>query len=416
MQTFTLIFILVLFAGTALQLWLNIRQARYVGVHRTSVPQAFNARISLAEHQTAADYTRARLGIERWKLLLGSVVLLVWTLGGLLGWLDGLWLQWGLSPLWQGALLILSVLLIDMLVDLPVELHSTFGVETRFGFNRSTAAQFAKDKALELGLSIALGLPLLLAMLWLMAGAGELWWAWAWLVWMGFTLLITWAFPTWLAPLFNKFTPLDKGDLRSRLENLLERCGFQSNGMFVMDGSKRSAHGNAYFTGFGKNKRIVFFDTLLEGLSDTQVEAVLAHELGHFKRKHILKMLLTNAAMSLAGLALLGWLAQQPWFYSGLGVERQSDALALILFILMMPVFTVFFSPLMSAFSRKHEFEADAFAAEQTNAQDLIDGLVNMYRDNASTLTPDPLYSAFYHSHPPASERIAHLASKLTTA
>jgi STE24 endopeptidase len=233
---------------------------------------------------------------------------------------------------------------------------------------------------------------------------------------MGFTLLITWAFPIWIAPLFNKFEPLDQGGLRTRLEGLLQRCGFKSNGMFVMDGSKRSSHGNAYFTGFGKNKRIVFFDTLLDGLSEEQVEAVLAHELGHFKRKHILKMLLTSALLSLAGLALLGWLSQQAWFYSGLGVERQSDALALILFILMMPVFTVFFSPLMSAMSRKHEFEADAFAAEQTSAQALIDGLVSMYRDNASTLTPDPLYSAFHHSHPPAPERVAHLASKLTTA
>jgi STE24 endopeptidase len=304
------------------------------------------------------------------------------------------------------------VVLIDMLIDLPLELRSTFGVESRFGFNRNTPGRFARDKLLGLGLAVLLGLPLLLAILWLMDSAGSYWWAWAWLVWMGFTLFVTWAFPTWIAPLFNRFEPLDEGSLRSRLENLLARCGFKSNGMYVMDGSRRSAHGNAYFTGFGRNKRIVFFDTLLDGLEEEQVEAVLAHELGHFKRKHILKMLLVSAAFSLAGLALLGWLAQQPWFYAGLGVARQSDALALVLFVLAMPVFTVFLAPLMAAFSRKHEFEADAFAAEQTHAQALIDGLVNMYRDNASTLTPDPLYSAFHDSHPPAPVRIAHLSSR----
>jgi STE24 endopeptidase len=414
MQNFTLIFLATLAAGTALQFWLLRRQAAYVAAHRDSVPTAFSGRISLQDHQKAASYTLSRLGIERWKLVLGPATLLVWTLGGLLGWLDQTLLQLELSPLWQGTLLVLCVVLLDMLLDLPLEIRSTFGIEARFGFNRSTPGRFAKDKLLELVLSAVIALPLLLAILWLMESAGGLWWAWAWLVWMGFTLLITWAFPTWIAPIFNKFEPLAEGELRTRLENLLARCGFKSNGMFVMDGSRRSAHGNAYFTGFGTNKRIVFFDTLLDGLSEEQIEAVLAHELGHFKRRHILKMLLTSALMSLAGLALLGWLSQQPWFYQGLGVERQSDALALILFILMMPVFTVFFSPLMAAFSRRHEFEADAFAAEQTDAQALIDGLVSMYRDNASTLTPDPLYSAFHHSHPPAPERIAHLESKLT--
>ena len=410
-----MIFLVVLAAGTLLQLWLTSRQAAHVIAHRGAVPPAFAESISLQDHQKAASYTLARLGIDRWKLVLGPTVLLVWTLGGLLAWLDRAWLELSLPPLWQGAALIISVLLIDMLVDLPLEVRSTFGVEARFGFNRSTPVRFVKDKMIELVLSISMGLPLLLVILWLMESAGSLWWAWAWVVWMGFTLLITWAFPTWIAPMFNKFEPLDRGELRTRLEKLLERCGFRSNGMFVMDGSKRSAHGNAYFTGFGENKRIVFFDTLLEGLNAEQVEAVLAHELGHYKRRHILKMLITSAIISLAGLALLGWLSQQAWFFSGLGVNRESDALALILFILMMPVFTVFFSPVLSAFSRKHEFEADDFAAEQTNAQALIEGLVSMYRDNASTLTPDPLYSAFHHSHPPAPERIAHLASKMTT-
>lgn len=416
METITLVFLTALAVGTLLQLWLLRRQSANVSAHREAVPGAFAESISLADHQKAASYTLARLGLEKWRLLIGPVLLLLWTLGGLLAWLDQAWLQAELPPLWQGTLLILSVLMIESIIDLPLEIRSTFGIEARFGFNRTTPARFAKDKLTGLLLSILLGLPLLLAVLWLMHSAGEFWWAWAWLVWMGFTLLITWAFPTWIAPLFNKFKPLDQGELRTRLEALLTRCGFKSNGMFVMDGSRRSAHGNAYFTGFGKNKRIVFFDTLLDGLSEKQVEAVLAHELGHFKRRHILKMMVTSALLSLAGLALLGWLSQQAWFYTGLGAERQSDALALVLFFLMMPVFTVFLSPLMSAFSRRHEFEADAFAAEQTDAQALIDGLVSMYRDNASTLTPDPLYSAFHHSHPPAPERIAHLASKMTTA
>jgi len=412
METFTSLFLLALVTGTLLQLWLTGRQSAHVIANRESVPAAFRGRISLQAHQKAAAYTLAKLGIERWRLATGPAVLLIWTLGGLLAWLDAAWLTLELPPLWQGALLVLSVLLIDMLIDLPLELWHTFGVETRFGFNRNTPARFAKDKLLGLGLAVLLGLPLLLAILWLMDGAGAYWWFWAWLVWMGFTLFVTWAFPTWIAPLFNRFEPLDQGTLRSRLEALLSRCGFKSNGMFVMDGSKRSAHGNAYFTGFGRNKRIVFFDTLLEGLDEEQIEAVLAHELGHFKRRHIVKMLLVSAGFSLAGLALLGWLSQQDWFYTGLGVERHSDALALVLFMLMMPVFTVFFAPLLAAFSRRHEFEADAFAAEQTNPQALIDGLVNMYRDNASTLTPDPLYSAFHDSHPPAPVRIAHLASK----
>jgi STE24 endopeptidase len=258
-----------------------------------------------------------------------------------------------------------------------------------------------------------LGVPLLAVILWLMASAGDYWWLWAWLVWMGFSLLLTWAYPIWIAPLFNKFKPLQDAALRTRLEALLQRCGFRSNGMFIMDGSRRSAHGNAYFTGFGANKRIVFFDTLLDGLEGDEVEAVLAHELGHFKRRHVIKMLAVSALMSLFGLALLGWLSQQAWFYSDLGVERMTPALALALFMFVLPAFTVFVNPLMARFSRRHEFEADDFAAEQTDPRHLISGLVKMYRDNASTLTPDPLYSAFYHSHPPAPVRIAHLSSKI---
>lgn len=412
MDTFTLVFVLALATGTLLQLWLTHRQAAHVTAHRDAVPAPFADRISLQQHQKAADYTLARLLIERWRLSIAPLVLLAWTLGGLLNSVDGLLLDSGLPTLWQGALLMLIVLLVDVLIELPLDAWSTFRVESRFGFNRATPARFLKDKLLGMLLGLVFGVPLLLTILWLMEGAGSYWWLWAWLVWMGFTLFATWAFPTWIAPLFNKFEPLQQGPLRERLEALLARCGFRSNGMFVMDGSKRSAHGNAYFTGFGNNKRIVFFDTLLEGLEDRQVEAVLAHELGHFKLRHIIKMLMTSAAFSLLGLALLGWLAGQPWFFTGLGVERQGDALALILFILALPVFTVFLSPLMAHFTRRHEFEADAFAAENASAQALIDGLVNMYRDNASTLTPDPLYSAFHDSHPPAPLRIAHLSSK----
>ena len=260
---------------------------------------------------------------------------------------------------------------------------------------------------------LVLGTPLLAVVLWLMATAGTHWWLWAWLVWVGFSLFLTWAYPVFIAPLFNKFEPLRDRALHERLEKLLHRCGFRSSGMFVMDGSRRTSHGNAYFTGFGANKRIVFFDSLLKGLDAAEVEAVLAHELGHFKRRHVAKGLLLSAVMALVGLALLGWLAQQPWFFTGLGVDHSSPALALALFMLVLPVFTLFLSPLMARLSRRHEFEADDFAAEQTDARHLISSLVKMYRDNASTLTPDPLYSAFYHSHPPAPIRVAHLTSKI---
>jgi STE24 endopeptidase len=293
---------------------------------------------------------------------------------------------------------------------MPLQIWSTFGVERRFGFNRSTPFRFAKDKLLGVVLLLLFGTPLLAAVIWLMQQAGASWWLWAWVVWMGFALLASWVFPTWIAPLFNRFEPLAEGPLKQRLEGLLARCGFHSNGMYVMDGSSRSSHGNAYFTGFGRNKRIVFYDTLLDGMEDAQVEAVLAHELGHFKRHHVIKMLLINAVLSLCGLALLAWLAEQAWFYRDLGVTQQDPASALALFILVLPVFAVWISPLLSMLSRRHEFEADAFAAQQASAQALIDGLLGLYRDNASSLTPDRLYSAFHHSHPPAAERIRHLS------
>ncbi len=413
MNSFSYVFVIALIAGTGLQYWLAARQARHVREHADRVPAEFAGRIALTDHRKAASYTLARLGVERLDLALAMVIVLAWTLGGGLQLLDQLWQQTRWPPLWQGVGLLLSLLLIGGLIHLPLSLWSTFGIESRFGFNRTTPKRYVLDLGLQLVLSLALGIPLALVLLWLMAGAGQWWWLWAWLVWMAFTLTLTWAYPTLIAPLFNRFEPLKDVELRHRLERLLQRCGFSSRGMFVMDGSKRSAHGNAYFTGFGRNKRIVFFDTLLDGLSGNEIEAVLAHELGHFKKRHILKRLLSTAALSLAGLALLGWLAQQGWFYDGLGVERRTDALALTLFLLALPVFTVFVSPVFAAISRKHEFEADDYAAEQADARALISGLVKMYRDNASTLTPDPLYSSFHHSHPPAPVRIAHLSDRM---
>ncbi|MCB1819285.1 MAG: M48 family metallopeptidase [Gammaproteobacteria bacterium] len=413
MSTFTMIFLFAVVAGLTVQLWLAGRQAAHIISHMGTVPPAFAANISLEQHRTAARYSLARLGVERWDLVLGSAVLLGWTLAGGLGRLDNAIASIGLGTLWHGVALVIGVVLVGSLIDLPLSIWRTFGVEARFGFNRTTPGGFAKDRLLGLVLGLVLGVPLVAAILWLMARAGDLWWLWAWLLWMAFSMFITWAYPIWIAPLFNKFKALDDTALRTRLEGLLQRCGFTSNGMFVMDGSRRSAHGNAYFTGFGANKRIVFFDTLLDGLEADEVEAVLAHELGHFKRRHVVKMLAISALMSLLGLALLGWLAGQQWFYAGLGVARPGNAAALVLFMLAMPVFTVFVSPLLARLSRRHEFEADDFAAAQTDPKHLISGLVKMYRDNASTLTPDPLYSAFHHSHPPAPVRIAHLSSKI---
>lgn len=413
MNSFTTLFLIAVCAGVALQLWLAGRQAKSIRAHAHAVPEAFADRITPEQHRKAASYSLARLGVQHWELIIGTLVLLGWTLGGGLAALDGLVASLQLDPLPEGVVLILATLLIGGLIELPLSIWQTFGVEARFGFNRNTPAGFIKDRLLAATLTLLLGGPLIAVVLWLMAGAGDYWWIWAWLVWMAFSLLLTWAYPIWIAPLFNRFEPLKDTQLRQRLEALLERCGFHSNGMFIMDGSRRSAHGNAYFTGFGTNKRIVFFDTLLDGLDGDEVEAVLAHELGHFKRRHIVKMLAVSAAMSLLGLALLGWLSQQAWFYNGLGVERATPALALLLFMFVLPVFSVFISPLIARFSRRHEFEADDFAAVHTDPRHLISGLVKMYRDNASTLTPDPLYSAFYHSHPPAPVRIAHLSSKI---
>ena len=415
MTAWTVLFLAIVTGGLALQLWLARRQGACIRAHADRVPEAFADRISLADHRRAADYSLARLAVGRWDLLLSATVLLGWTLGGGLDALARSLAAVGLDGIWHGVALILGLILIGGLIELPLSIWRTFGIEQRFGFNRNTPLGFVRDKALGLVLTLALGIPLVAAVLGLMSTAGEYWWLWAWGLWMAFTLGITWAYPVLIAPLFNRFEPLGNRLLRERLESLLARCGFRSNGMFVMDGSRRSSHGNAYFTGFGTNKRIVFFDTLLDGLDDDEVEAVLAHELGHFKRRHVAKGLALSAALSLTGLAVLGWLIDQSWFFAGLGVDTASPAMGLALFLLLLPAVSVFVSPLFAALSRRHEYEADDFAAEQTDARHLISGLVKMYRDNASTLTPDPLYSAFYHSHPPASLRVAHLTTRLTS-
>lgn len=409
MQTFTYVFLSVLLAATVTQLYLSLRQLLHVQRHRHAVPAAFAEKITLAEHQKAADYTIAKGSLGRKEILWGFAVLLFWTLGGGLDWLDRQWRSLGWNDLYTGTAVITSLLLISSLLDLPFSLYRTFVLETRFGFNKTTPAIFAMDWLKGAALALVLGVPLVMLILWLMQAAGSLWWMYAWAALTAFSLLMTWAYPRFIAPLFNQFTPLQDGEVAQRIHALLERTGFSNKGVFVMDGSKRSAHGNAYFTGFGKNKRIVFFDTLLQHLTPAQVEAVLAHELGHFKHKHIFKGMALSMLLTLAGFAILAWLMGQNWFYTGLGVSQPSTYMALILFMLASPAFTFFITPIMAWWSRRHEFEADAFAATQSSATELIAALVGLYKGNASTLTPDPWHSAFYDSHPPASVRIAHL-------
>jgi STE24 endopeptidase len=415
MHAFTLLFLLLLLLSLGIQLWLTGRQIRHVAANREQVPEAFADSISLSEHQKAADYTLSKAKLSRYETIYATFILLGLTLGGGLQWLDRLWSHLLDNELWLGVGFILSVLLLTSLLDLPFNLYRTFRIEQRFGFNRMTAGLFISDLFKQTLLLLLLGAPLAAVVLWLMGSMGERWWLYVWLVWSGFSLLMMWAYPAIIAPLFNKFSPLEDESMRRRIDALLERCGFTSNGIFVMDGSRRSSHGNAYFSGIGNNKRIVFFDTLLESLNGDEIEAVLAHELGHFRRKHIRKSMILIMLMSLAGLALLGWLIQQPWFFLGLGISTPSMHTALMLFLLVAPVFTFFIQPLMAFFMRKHEFEADDFAAEHANAADLIRALVKLYQENASTLTPDPLYSAFHDSHPPAPVRIGHLSTKIQT-
>jgi STE24 endopeptidase len=408
-NNFTLLFLCMLLISTVMRLYLSHRQLVSVRRHRDAVPDEFTGKISLEDHQKAADYTSAKVRFGRLPLFYDAILLVAWTLGGGLEWLNNSIIGIELSPIITGIIVILGYSLISSLLDLPFSIYSTFVLEEKFGFNRTTVKTFIIDIIKGSLLGLVIGVPLLYVVLWLMEQAGGLWWLYTWFVISGFSLFMMWVYPTWIAPIFNKFEPLEEGETLQRIKQLLQRCGFNSNGIFVIDGSRRSSHGNAYFSGFGKNKRIVFFDTLLKMLNDDELEAVLAHELGHFKKKHILKGMAISFATTFAGLAILAWLMKADWFYTGLGISQPSAYIALLLFMLVMPVFTFMLQPLFSLMSRKNEFEADAFAAEQTNAGHLIQALVGLYRENASTLTPDPIYSSFYDSHPPAPVRIAHL-------
>lgn len=406
---FSIIFLCFVALSTLVKLWLARRQLHYVSAHRSEIPVAFHDKITLDGHQKAADYTCAKTRFALRSVVFESVLLLAFTLGGGIQLLN----DWALvtfdNPLLQGMGIIVSVLIIGAVLEIPFGLYSTFVIEARFGFNKMTLSLYVLDALKGLVLGAVLGLPLLWGVLWLMQQMGTYWWIYVWGVWVGFNLLLLFIYPSFIAPLFNKFQPMQDEATKTRIDALLRRCGFTSSGLFVMDGSKRSTHGNAYFTGFGKTKRIVFFDTLLQRLSPAEMDAVLAHELGHFKHRHVVQRIAVTFVVSLGFLWLLAQLMQSAWFYQGLGVTAQSTALALLLFFMALPAFTFLMQPLFSWYSRKHEFEADDYAAAQTNANDLATALVKLYQDNAKTLTPDPVYAAFYESHPPALERIGHL-------
>lgn len=406
---FSLLFVCLLLFTTIIQIWLARRHLGNIHAHRAKVPSDFRNQIDLTAHQKAADYTSAKTRLAMLNAPFNSALLLFLTLGGGVQWITNFWLTIFPNSVIQGIWVILTVVLISSLLEIPFSIYRTFVIEARYGFNKMTLAMFLVDSAKSLLLGIIFGLPLLFGVLWLMERMGTNWWLYVWGVWISFSLLLLFIYPSFIAPLFNKFVPLQDETLKTRIQALLKKCGFAAQGLFVMDGSKRSSHGNAYFTGFGKTKRVVFFDTLLERLTPTEIEAVLAHELGHFKRHHVLKRIVLTFTLSLCSLWLLAQLMKEQWFYAGLGVTTPSTALALLLFFMILPVFSFLLHPLMSYYSRKHEFEADAYAAQQTNPHDLVSALVNMYQDNAATLTPDPLYSAFYDSHPPALMRINHL-------
>ena len=413
MNTFTIIFLIALIISSSIQFWLAKRHADYVAAHRAAVPDAFKDKVPLAAHQKAADYTLEKVKLGNIDGILSIVVLLLLTLGGGINASFDYWTSFFTSPLLAGVAATACIFLLLTVIEIPTSIYQTFVIEEKFGFNKSTVNQFVKDQLMHLGLGAAIGLPLLALILWIMDNVGPLWWLWAWAIIMSFSLLMSWLYPTVIAPLFNKFTPMEDGSLKDRIQGLLTRCGFNSQGIFIMDGSKRSGHGNAYFTGLGNNKRIVFFDNLVNSLEDEELEAVLAHELGHFKCKHVIKMLIATAIMSLISLAILGWLINESWFYTGLGVEQPSHAAALLLFLMVSSSFTFFMQPISAYFQRQFEFEADDFAANNAKASKMISGLVKLYEENANTLTPDPLYSAFHYSHPPAAIRIAHLETKI---
>jgi STE24 endopeptidase len=412
MHWFASVFVAALALTTSMRLWLSMRHARHIAANRGAVPAEFAGRISLAAHQKAAAYNIAKARLGMVDTLAAAAVPLAFTLGGGLQFLSGAWERvFAPGGYALGIALIVSVVVISSAVDLPFSLYRTFVIEARFGFNRMSLRLFALDLVKMAALGAALGIPLAFVVLWLMAKMGAAWWLYVWLVWVAFNLLVATIYPMFIAPLFNKFSPLDDAGLRSRIEALLAKCGFRARGLFVMDGSKRSSHGNAYFTGFGAAKRIVLFDTLVSRLAPPEVEAVLAHELGHFSRHHVWKRMGVASVVSLALLWTLGWLMEQEWFYAALGMRSQGTAVALILFFMIAPAFTFLLQPAASLYSRLHEFEADAYAARYADSQELVRALVKLYEDNAATLTPDPLHSAFYDSHPPAPVRVARLQS-----
>jgi len=411
----TAAFALALVASVILKFWLATRQMRHVARHRDAVPVAFQAQISLEAHHKAADYTIAQGRLGLLELAFGTAVVLGWTLLGGLSWLNQTLLQWMEPGVMQQVALLAAFMVIGSVLDLPFTLYRTFVLEQRFGFNKTTPKLWLQDLLKSTLVGAIIGLPIAALVIWMMGATGAYWWVWTWGVWMVFNLLMLLVYPTWIAPLFNQFKPLDDVALKDRVSALMARCGFTSKGFYVMDGSRRSAHANAYFTGFGASKRVVFYDTLLAQLSPAEVDAVLAHELGHFKHKHIVKRMVSLFGLSLLGFALLGWVSQQVWFFTGLGVVPSmmgaNDALALLLFMMVLPLLGSFVGPVFAQLSRKHEFEADAYAVAHTSGADLSSALLKLYKDNASTLTPDPVYVKFYYSHPPASERLGRMLS-----
>ncbi|HXZ95517.1 MAG TPA: M48 family metallopeptidase [Burkholderiales bacterium] len=411
MHIFTGVFLVALLLTTAARLWLGNRHIRYIRAHRDNVPQEFAPQINLSAHHKAADYSSAKTRLHMTHAVIDALLLLALTLGGGLQLLSDWWTGWLGDGLAFGIALIVSVAVIISIIEIPIDIYRIFVIEARFGFNQMTPTLFIIDLLKQALLATVFGVPLLLCVLWLMARMGENWWFYVWLAWVAFNVLVLAIYPTYIAPLFNKFSPMENPELKTRVEQLLARCGFKSQGLFVMDGSKRSNHGNAYFTGFGAAKRIVFFDTLLSRLEPAEIEAVLAHELGHYKLYHVIKRMLWTFAVSLGFLWLLGVLISKPWFYHGLNVTTPTTAMALLLFFMITPIFTFLLQPLLSAYSRMHEYEADRYAVRYASASDLVRALVKLYKDNASTLTPDPLHSAFYDSHPPATLRIARLQS-----